>query len=149
MACPSCFLFWYNRAMTDRHEMNEDELKKALTPEEYHVLREGGTEAPYSGDFFNETAEGTYSCKVCGNPLFASDTKFETKIPGLMGWPSFNDAIPGSVEMRTDKSLGMHRTEIVCTKCGSHLGHVFDDESETKTGKHYCINSVCLDLEQK
>ena len=129
--------------------MNDEELKKKLTPEEYHVLREGGTEVPFSGKYYRETKDGTYNCKVCGNPLFSSDTKFETKLPGLMGWPSFEDAIPGSVEFKHDESLGMRRTEVVCKNCGAHLGHIFDDDSETKTGKHYCINSVCLELEEK
>lgn len=120
-----------------------------LTPEEYKVLKERGTEAPYSGEYLNTNKKGNYTCKVCGNILFSSDTKFETKIPGLMGWPSFEDAIPGSVEFRPDNTYGMQRTEVICAKCRSHLGHVFDDDSETKTGKHYCINSVCLDLKEE
>ncbi len=127
--------------------MNKEELKKK-NPELYRVGIEGGTEAPFSNKYFKETAEGMYKCAVCGNPLFRSDTKFETRIPGLMGWPSFEDAIPGSVEFRPDESLGIHRTEVVCKKCGVHLGHFFKENSETKTGKHYCVNSVCLELEK-
>src|SRR5258708_5777529 len=125
----------------------KEELKK--NPQLYKVAVEGGTEAPFSGKYFKETAQGMYKCAVCGNPLFKSDTKFETKVPGLMGWPSFDDAIPGSVEFKPDESDWMHRTEVTCKKCGSHLGHFFEDESETKTGKHYCVNSVCLELEKK
>lgn len=136
--------------MTDEFTMpTEDELKQKLTPEEYKVLRQAGTEAPYSGKYFKTTTEGTYTCKVCGNPLFKSDAKFESKIPGLMGWPSFDEALPGSIVSKEDRSLGMRRTEITCARCGSHLGHVFDDAEDSKTEKHYCINSVCLDLEEK
>lgn len=120
--------------------MNEEEIKKKLTPEQYHVLREKGTEAPFSGKLLHEKGEGTYKCVVCGNPLFASDAKFDSGT----GWPSFDQALPGAVKNIPDGN----RTEIVCAKCGSHLGHVFDD-GPTATGKRYCLNSVCLDLEEK
>ncbi len=123
---------------------NEDEIKDILTPEEYHVLREKGTEVPFSGKLLHETRYGQYLCKVCGNPLFESDTKFDSGT----GWPSFDEAIPGAVRELVDDSLGMHRMEVVCAKCGSHLGHIFRD-GPTKTGKRYCLNSVCLDLEEK
>ena len=123
---------------------SEEELKKRLTAEEYAVLRTGATEAPFSGEFVHTDAQGTFNCKVCANPLFTSEKKFDSGT----GWPSFDDAIAGSVEMRTDMSLGMSRTEVVCAKCGSHLGHMFED-GPTDTGKRYCINSVCLDLEEK
>lgn len=129
--------------------MKEDELRRKLSPEEYKVLREKGTEAPGSGEYLHTKEKGTYACKACGNRIFPSDAKFDTKVPGLMGWPSFEDALPGAVEFREDDSLGMHRTEVVCARCKSHLGHVFDDDEETKTGKHYCINSVCLDLKEE
>ncbi len=119
-----------------------------LDPKLYAVARQKGTEAPFSGKYVKETAKGTYKCAVCGNPLFPSDAKFETKISGLVGWPSFEDALPGAVEFKPDDSAGMNRTEVVCRNCGAHLGHLFDDKSETKTGKHYCINSVCLELEK-
>lgn len=123
--------------------MNEEELKKKLTPEEYHVLREKGTEAPCSGKLLHDDRSGMYTCKVCGSKLFSSDAKFDSGT----GWPSFDQAIPGSVKEIVDDSHGMHRIEVVCATCGSHLGHVFDD-GPTKTGKRYCLNSVCLDLEE-
>ncbi len=125
--------------------MNEDELKKKLTPEQYHVLREKGTETPFTGKYLHETKKGTYTCLVCGNPLFPSDAKFESNISSLAGWPSFDQALPGAVKFEHDVSYGMDRSEVLCAKCGSHLGHVFEDSS-AKTGKHYCLNSVCLDL---
>ena len=121
--------------------MNEEEIKKKLTPEEYKVLREKGTEAPFSGSLVHETRDGMYACKVCGTPLFSSKAKFDSGT----GWPSFDEALPGTIQYVEDNSHGMMRTEIVCVKCGSHLGHVFDD-GPTKTGKRYCLNSVCLDL---
>ncbi len=127
--------------------MNEEEFKKKLTPEQYKVLREKGTEAPFSGKYFKENKKGMYTCAACGNQLFSSDTKFESSEPGLLGWPSFDQALPDAVEFKDDTSYGMRRTEVVCAKCGSHLGHIFDD-SEAKTGKHYCINSICLGLEE-
>lgn len=122
--------------------MNEGELRSKLTPEEYAVLREGATEAPFSGKYVNTKDSGMYVCKVCGAELFSSDTKFESGT----GWPSFDQPTNlENVELRVDDSHGMRRTEVVCRKCGSHLGHVFDD-GPTDTGKRYCINSVCLDL---
>lgn len=125
--------------------MDEKDLKKKLSPEEYSVLRQGGTEAPFSGKLLDNKEAGYYLCKVCGNRLFSSDTKFKSTAPGLRGWPSFDQALPGSIEFREDTSHGMHRTEVVCAKCKSHLGHLFDDQ-EAKTGEHYCINSVCLNF---
>ncbi len=122
----------------------ESEWKKKLTPEQYEVLRQKGTERPFSGKFLNEKRKGTYMCAACGNQLFASDTKFDSGT----GWPSFEDALPGAVKHVVDDSHGMERTEVVCAKCGSHLGHVFDD-GPTSTGKRYCMNSVCLDLDEK
>jgi peptide-methionine (R)-S-oxide reductase len=124
--------------------MNEEEIKKKLTPEEYAVLRQKGTEAPFTGALLNEKREGTYKCKVCGAPLFPSDAKFDSGT----GWPSFDQALPGATKLIEDDSHGMKRTEVVCARCGSHLGHVFDD-GPTSTGKRYCMNSVCLELEEK
>lgn len=120
-----------------------------LSNEQKHILHEGGTEAPYSGEYLHTTDKGTYSCVACGAQLFSSDAKFKSTVPGLAGWPSFDQAIPGAIEYRPDNSHGMHRTEVVCAKCGGHLGHVFDDDSETETGKHYCINSTCLSLNKE
>ena len=125
--------------------MTEDDIKKKLTPEAYHVLREGGTEAPFSGKYWDEHTKGMYKCAVCGTVLFASDTKFDSGT----GWPSFTEpANLEHVELRTDTSHGMSRTEVICKKCGSHLGHVFDDGPADKGGKRYCINSVCLTLDE-
>lgn len=120
-----------------------------LTEEEKKVMWEKGTEAPFSGKHLEENGKGVYRCKVCGNPLFRSDTKFKSDVPGLKGWPSFDDAIKDALEFKEDKSTGMNRTEVLCKKCGAHLGHVFEEPQETKTGKHYCINSVCLELEKE
>ncbi len=124
---------------------SEDEWKQMLTPEQYKILREKGTEAPFTGEYVHEKADGTYACAACGNPLFSSDAKFDSG----SGWPSFDTALPGAVETHVDNDHGMVRTEITCARCGSHLGHVFDDGPKETTGKRYCINSVCLDLEEK
>lgn len=128
--------------------MKEEDFKRKLTPEQYHVLREKGTERPFSGKYVDTNDKGTYMCAACGNKLFDSETKFDSDIPGLMGWPSFDKAIEGSVRFQEDLSMGMKRTEIVCAKCYSHLGHLFDDP-KAKTGDHYCINSCALELEDK
>ena len=122
----------------------EEDWQKTLTPEQYKILREKGTEMAFTGEYLHEKADGTYACAACGNPLFASDAKFDSGT----GWPSFDSALPGAIETHADTAHGMRRVEITCARCGSHLGHVFDD-GPTKTGKRYCINSVCLDLEQK
>ncbi|KND47666.1 MAG: peptide-methionine (R)-S-oxide reductase [Parcubacteria bacterium C7867-006] len=124
--------------------MNEEEIKAKLTPEEYAVLREKGTEAPFSGKLLHDDRDGMYKCKVCGQDLFSSEAKFDSGT----GWPSFDQALPGAVKEIPDDTMGMHRVEVVCSKCGSHLGHVFND-GPTDTGMRYCLNSVCLDLEEK
>ncbi|MDQ3075513.1 MAG: peptide-methionine (R)-S-oxide reductase MsrB [bacterium] len=129
--------------------MDKDELKKKLTEEEYRVTQEKGTEAPFTGKYWDDKNKGKYACKVCGQALFDSETKLDSSIgpAGLQGWPAFEDAIPGSVEFIQDDSHGMSRTEAVCANCKSHLGHLFDDD--TSTGKHLCINSCSIDLEKE
>ncbi len=125
--------------------MDENDFKKKLSPEEYHVLREKGTEAPGTGKYLHEKSLGTYNCKACGNPLFSSDAKFDSGT----GWPSFDQALSGAVKYEHDDKYGMERVEVLCAKCNSHLGHVFDDGPSQTTGRRYCMNSVCLDLEKK
>jgi peptide-methionine (R)-S-oxide reductase len=126
--------------------MNDDDWKDKLTPEQYHVLREKGTEVPGSGALLHNDETGEYTCAACGNVVFKSDTKYESTMPGLIGWPSFAEtASNDAVVLQPDNSMGMSRTEVNCAKCGSHLGHLFDDPS-SPNGKHYCINSVALDF---
>jgi peptide-methionine (R)-S-oxide reductase len=117
------------------------EWRQKLTPEQYQVMREHGTERPGSCALLYEKRQGTFSCAGCDTPLFASTLKFESGT----GWPSFNDPIPGSVETQTDRSYGMTRTEVHCATCGSHLGHVFPD-GPPPTGLRYCINGVALNF---
>lgn len=124
----------------DPMPQTEEEWKKSLTPEQYRILRDKGTELPFSGQLSAPGADGTYHCAACGNPLFAADAKFDSGT----GWPSFDQALPGAVREQPDDSHGMHRTEVVCARCGSHLGHLFDD-GPTATGKRYCTNAVCFD----
>lgn len=129
--------------------LSDDEWKQRLTPEQYHVLREKGTEAPFSGDLLENKATGEYKCGACGNLIFKSSAKYDSSTPGLAGWPSFSEvADSGTVDLLDDNSWGMHRTEVVCKNCGSHLGHVFDDSS-SPSGKHYCINSCALQFDKK
>lgn len=123
----------------------EDEWKKKLSPEAYEVMREHGTEAPFTGKYLDNKEEGVYKCKACGNVLFTSAQKFDSGT----GWPSFTDpAVAENIGTRPDDSFGMHRTEVYCKKCGGHLGHVFNDGPKEAGGKRYCINSVCLDFEK-
>ncbi len=126
-------------------DMNKEDLKKKLTPEEYKVTQEKGTEAPFTGAYVNEHARGMYNCKVCGAQLFSSDRKFDSGT----GWPSFDDAIPGATRTIIDSSHGMTRTEVTCANCGAHLGHVFEDGPKETTCKRFCINSAALDLKKE
>lgn len=124
---------------------SEEEWRRQLTPEEYHVIREKGTEAPFTGKYYLTKDKGMYRCRACGAELFSSDTKFDSGT----GWPSFTSpATAGRVELRLDNSHGMERTEVVCARCGAHLGHLFDDGPQP-TGKRYCLNSCSLDLEKQ
>jgi len=116
------------------------EWKAQLSPEEYAVLREKGTECPYTGEYDKHFEKGMYVCAACENPLFTSDTKFDSHC----GWPSFDEAIKGSTIYHKDVSYGMIRTEVMCAKCGGHLGHVFDDGPKETTGQRYCTNSVSI-----
>ncbi|MGH7249867.1 MAG: peptide-methionine (R)-S-oxide reductase MsrB [Minisyncoccia bacterium] len=129
--------------------MTDKQVNPNLTDEQKHVLFDKGTERPYSGKYLNHTKKGTYTCANCGQELFSSDTKF-TAPPPNEGWPSFSDlAKNDAVKLMDDTSLFMHRTEVTCAKCGAHLGHLFDDGPKEAGGKHYCINSVCLNFKPK
>lgn len=125
-------------------ELPESEWRKRLSEEQYRVLREKGTEAPHSGKYNLHFQNGEYHCAACHAKLFESDQKFESNC----GWPSFDDAIEGSIEYVQDRSFGMIRTEILCANCGSHLGHVFDD-GPTQSGQRYCVNSASIEFEPK
>ena len=126
--------------------VKEEDFKSKLTPEQYHVLREKGTEAAFTGRYVDTKDKGMYRCTACGNELFFSDTKFDSN----SGWPSFTEpANRENVRLEIDVSLGMERVEVLCKKCDSHLGHVFDDGPQDKGGKRYCINSCALDLNKE
>lgn len=124
--------------------MDKDELKKKLTPEEYRVTQEKGTERPFHNEYFDHHEKGMYECKVCGTPLFSSETKFDSGT----GWPSFDEALPGALLYHDDSTLGMTRTEVVCAKCGAHLGHMFTDGPKETTGKRFCTNSASLSFKK-
>jgi peptide-methionine (R)-S-oxide reductase len=122
----------------------EEEWKAKLTPEQYQVLRGHGTERAFTGPYLDSKEDGTYRCAGCGNPLFASDTKFESGT----GWPSFTNALPGAVKTLEYRSYGMVRTEVQCARCGGHLGHVFPDGPRAEGGLRFCMNGCALDLEK-
>jgi peptide-methionine (R)-S-oxide reductase len=126
-------------------KISKDEWKKKLTKEQYEVLRKKGTERPFTGKYVNNHEDGIYKCAACGAPLFSSDTKFDSGT----GWPSFSDVANNeNIELKEDRSLGMIRTEVLCKKCGGHLGHLFMD-GPSPTNCRYCINSISLDFEKK
>jgi peptide-methionine (R)-S-oxide reductase len=127
-------------------EKTDEEWRKELTPQQYAVTRQHATERPFTGEYVFSKADGTYACVACGLPLFSSETKFESG----SGWPSFWDVIEtGNVELRQDNSYGMRRVEVVCSRCGSHLGHLFDDGPRETTGLRYCINSTALKFQER
>lgn len=127
--------------MTEKPEFTEEEWRAKLNPEQFHVLREAGTEAPWSGELLNEERTGLYSCAGCGAELFKSGTKFDSHC----GWPSFYETVnPEAVILLDDDSLGHRRTEVRCANCNGHLGHVFPDGFGTPTGLRYCMNSLAL-----
>lgn len=129
--------------------MTEEDWQGKLTPEQYHVLREKGTEFPGTGKYLEHRENGDYTCAACGAVLFRSDTKYDSAIPSLAGWPSFADAAGNdAVELRDDTSYGMLRKEVICKNCGGHLGHLFEDTS-SPSGQHYCINSAALDFKKQ
>jgi peptide-methionine (R)-S-oxide reductase len=132
--------------MVDKVVKDDAEWREELTPAQFAVLRQQATERPFTGEYVNTKTSGVYHCAACGLALFSSDTKFESG----SGWPSFWDVMEnGNVELHTDRSHGMTRVEVVCARCGSHLGHLFDDGPRDTTGQRYCINSVALKLEPK
>lgn len=133
------------KPMDAKKQVTEKEWKDKLSDQEYYVLRQKGTERPFTGEYWNTFEDGTYECAACGNPLFASDTKFESDC----GWPSFDQAIKGSVIYKEDLTHGMKRVEVLCANCNGHLGHIFEDGPKDTTGERFCINSVSVKLKKE
>ena len=130
----------------EKLKKTEEEWKAELTPEQYEVVRNKGTEAPFTSELNDNKAEGTYKCVACGQPLFTSENKFDSGT----GWPSFDQAMEDdAVETEADNSLLMRRTEVLCAKCDAHLGHVFDDGPAETTGQRYCINGCALKFDEE
>ena len=136
--------FWLRGIVSFMTKVNktDEQWRENLSDEQYRVLRKKGTEPPFTGTFVYEEGRGMFICAGCGSRLFSSETKFDANC----GWPSFYDALPGSVVFNTDYSHGMVRTEVTCSNCGGHLGHVFNDAPSQPTGQRYCINSLSLDF---
>ncbi|NOQ91528.1 MAG: peptide-methionine (R)-S-oxide reductase MsrB [Flavobacteriaceae bacterium] len=133
-----------NSKMDNKVNKTEEEWKEVLTPQQYYVLREKGTDRPGDSGYTKHFEKGTYHCTACNAQLFESNTKYESHC----GWPSFDDAIKGTVDFTLDNTLGMTRTEITCTNCGGHLGHIFDDGPKETTGKRYCVNTTSIRFEK-
>ncbi len=130
-----------NIRKTDKIQKTDAEWRQELTPEQYRIMRQKGTESAFTGQYWNNKDEGVYRCAGCGAPLFSSETKFDSS----SGWPSFYAPVEqGNVEVEEDRSFGMKRTEVLCSNCAAHLGHIFDDGPSDKTGLRYCINSASL-----
>lgn len=130
------------KEMTYKVNKTEAEWKKDLSPAQFHILREKGTERPGTGEYNLHFEKGSYTCAACDTPLFESNNKYDSHC----GWPSFDDAIPGTVVYQDDNSLGRYRIEILCANCGGHLGHIFDDGPKETTGKRYCVNSLSIEF---
>jgi peptide-methionine (R)-S-oxide reductase len=134
------------QGMATKIEKTDEQWRAELSPEQYEVLRKGATERAFTGKYWDTHADGTFHCAGCGAELFDSDTKFDSG----SGWPSFTEPkVAEAVELRSDNSWGMRRTEVVCRNCGGHLGHVFDDGPRDRGGQRFCINSCALDLTPK
>ncbi len=135
--------------MSNTIQKSDDEWRAQLSPEQYRVLRQKGTEIPGTGELLYNDDSGQYVCAGCGNAVFSSDSKYESTIPGLIGWPSFSEALDNdAIEQVEDNSQGMRRVEVLCKVCKGHLGHIFPDDT-SPTNQHFCINSAALNFQKK